>query len=96
MRLFATYILLTQFSATAQFPEYIDDSDEFSYIDYYMDEDYEAMPDLDLGGFERAKKNKYSNTKLPQGWVNIPRQKYLKGNESELFFANIRFILSRR
>ena len=84
MRLFAPFILLTQFTA-AQFPEDIDDQDEFSYIDYYMDEDYETLPDDALIGMERGKKNKYSNAKLPQGWVNIPRQKYLKGNARTQF-----------
>ena len=27
-------------------------------------------------------KGKYSNTQLPQGWTNIPRQKYLKRKTS--------------
>ena len=76
MRLFAPFILLSV--TAAQFPEYID-NDEFSYIDYYMDEEYETIAEDDLLNFERAKKNKYSKVKLPPGWVNIPRQKYLKG-----------------
>jgi len=88
MRLFAPFILLTQFTA-AQFPEYINDQDEFSYIDYYMDEDYETLPDDALIGMERGKKNKYSNAKLPQGWVNIPRQKYLKVGDNRDRVADV-------
>ena len=53
-----------------------------------MDDEYEAMPDDvldDLAGFERnRKKNKYNNVKLPAGWTNIPRQKYLKGKNQHV------------
>ena len=76
MRLLASFLLLA--AVRAQFPEYIE-YDE--YIDYYMDEDYETIPDeiLELSGLERGKKYKIPNKKLPPGWTNIPRQKYLKG-----------------
>lgn len=89
MKLFK-YVLIALTAAQTVHLEDLGADDPFSYLDYYMDgdyyEDYQEELDYQIGARAKKKgnknKGKYGNTQLPQGWTNIPRQKYLKRGDN--------------